>query len=175
MPPAALTLEEKKERAEAKRNEVVNQTSVPEQVTASGVRRKRGTFNGTQAKLSADVDKIRAQGYHVHIVNDMDNRISELLDRGYEFILSHEVEGITINVVSRNTDIGDKVRFLVGTQKTGDPLYAYLMKIKQEWYDEDMRDIQDRNDKIDESIRRGKTAIGDNGNFYAQGDIKMKT
>ncbi len=168
--PAALTLEEKKERAEAKRNEVVNQTSAPEQVTASGVRRKRGTFNGTQAKLSADVEKIRAQGYHVHIVN----RISELLDRGYEFILSHEVDGITTNVVSRNTDIGDKVRFLVGTQKTGDPLYAYLMKIKQEWYDEDMRDIQDRNDKIDESIRRGKTAIGDSGNFYA-GDIKMKT
>ncbi len=173
--PAALTLEEKKERAESKRNEVVNQTSAPEQVTVSGVRRKRGTFNGTQAKLSADVDKIRAQGYHVHIVNDLDNRISELLDRGYEFILSHEVDGITTNVVSRNTDIGDKVRFLVGTQKTGDPLYAYLMKIKQEWYDEDMRDIQDRNDKIDESIRRGKTAIGDSGNFYAQGDIKMKT
>lgn len=174
--PAALSLEQKKERVEAKQAEAQVATQGPEQTTASGVRRKRGTFNGTTGKMSVNVEKLVQQGFHMHIINDLDNRINEVLDRGYEFVLSHEVDGITSNTTSRNTDIGDKVRFLVGTQKSGDPLYAYLMKIKQEWYEEDMRDLQNRNDMIDDAIRRGKTAISDPSHFYSKdGDIKMKT
>jgi hypothetical protein len=170
--PAALSLEQKKERAEA----AVQVSNAPVAETTNGVRRKRGTFNGTSQKLAVNASKLVDQGYHVHIVNDMDNRVNELLDRGYEFVLSHEIEGISTNTVSRNTDIGDKVRFLVGTQKNGEPLQAYLMKIKKEWYEEDMQELQDRNDKIDESIRRGVNGIADKSNFYSRdGDIKMKT
>lgn len=167
--PAALTLEEKKLRAEAA------MTAPVEQPKSERVR-KRGTFNGTSQKLAVNVSKLTEQGFHTHIVNDMDNRIPELLDRGYEFVLSHEIDGISTNVTSRNTDIGDKVRFLVGTQKNGEPLFGYLLKIKSEWYAEDMAELQSRNDMIDDSIRRGKANIPNTNEFYAKaGEIKLKT
>ena len=157
--PKALTLEEKKERAEQKveaRKEENN-------------RKRRSAFNGTRQKLSVNRE---IPGYHLHIFNDSkDGRIQQALDTGYEFVSPEEVGGVSENVTSRNTDIGDKVRFLVGTSDS-EPLYAYLMKIKQEWYDEDQREIQARNDKTDAAIRGGK--IGDQGTegFYNAG-IKL--
>jgi hypothetical protein len=76
------------------------------------------------------------------------------------------------NVTSRNTDIGDKVRFLVGAGEKGEPMYAYLMKIKEEWWLEDQRQLQEKNDKTDASIKRGKAPGVDSTGFY-NGGIKI--
>ena len=147
--PKALTLAEKVERAEATRTE------------RTPTRRK--AFNGTEGKLivNGNID-----GYHLHILNDSPGRIDQALQSGYEFVLQEEIDGVGMNVVSRNTDIGDKVRFLVGHAEDGGPLYAYLMKIKQEWYEEDQREAESRNQRIDEAIRKGKTPGVDSQGFY---------
>ena len=115
--------------------------------------RRRNVFNGTQGKLQVGH---QIPGYHLHIFNDSPGRIQQAQDAGYEFVSPEEVGGVTTNVVSRNTDIGDKVRFLVGTGESGEPLYAYVMKIRQEWYEEDQAEFQKRNERTDAAIRGGK-------------------
>ena len=165
--PAALTPEQKKERYEAKQAE-----------RESKSRRVRGVFNGTAGKLTVDTSRLESEGYHPHIFNDTPGRIQQALANGYEFVNPNEVDGLGVNVVSRNTAVEeDKIRFLVGSNQNGEPLYAYLMKTKQEWWEEDQAAIQARNDMTDTSIRRGKTPGIDTDGFYVPkgGGINMET
>jgi hypothetical protein len=140
--PRALTIEEKVAKVEAKQAE-----------RARPVRAKRASFNGTEGKLRIGKE---IEGYHLHIFNDTPGRIQQALDVGYEFVTPDEVGGVANNVVSRNTDLGDKIRFLVGTGDKSEPMYAYLMKIRQEFYEEDQNALQAKNDLIDEAIRGGR-------------------
>ena len=143
--PEALTLEEKKEKALEKQVRTNSQRPTQE--------RKRNVFNGTQGKITVN---FTIDGYHLHGFNDENGRITDALDGGYEFVSPEEVGGVKENVVSRNTDLGDKVRFLVGRTADGGPLYCYIMKIKQEWYEEDQAALQSKNNLIDDAIRNGK-------------------
>lgn len=164
--PKALTVEEKVARVEAKQEQV---RSTAERATRS----KRQTFNGTEGKLRIGN---QIEGYHLHILNDSPGRIAQALAVGYEFVSPEEVGGTAVNVVSRNTDIGDKVRFLVGVSETNEPLYAYVMKIRQELYEEDQAALQSKSDAIDDAIRGGKlTAPGHSAEgFYSpDGGVKM--
>lgn len=164
--PKALTPEEKMIKVEAKK----------EQEKATRVeRKKRASFNGTEAKLRIGHS---IDGYHLHIFNDEPGRIEQALSVGYSFVTPDEVGGTATNVVSRNTDVGDKVRFLVGTDGKGEALYAYLMKLSQEFYEEDQEELQRKNDLIDEAIRSGK--LNKDGNttegFYTPKEgIKYRT
>lgn len=142
MCPAPLTMEEKIEKAEKKAS-----------IRNSTQRTKRSSFNGTEGKLRIGNE---IEGFHLHIFNDGPGRIEQALNVGYEFVSPSEVGGTSTNVVSRNTDIGDKVRFLVGVDAQNEPQYAYLMKIRQELFEEDQGILQSRNDIIDEAIRGGK-------------------
>ena len=133
--------------------------------------RLRNVFNGTVGKLTV---RGTIPGYHLHILNDLPGRIDLAVQGGYEFVLANEIESVTTNVSSRNTDVGDKVRFLVGKNDTGTPLYAYLMKQRLEWYDEDQAALAEKNQKIDDAIKRGKTPGTTPDNFYVpRGGIKM--
>jgi hypothetical protein len=158
--PVALTLEQKKERAMQRLNHSVEEVIKPS--SDGSMRKKKNVFNGTRTKLS--VQK-QIPGYHLHIMNDLSGRIEQALENGYDFVSPEEVGGVETNVVSRNGDItGSRVRWTVGATEDGQPLYAYLMKIKQEWYDEDQADLQAKNDMIDSEIFKAKT-----GEFYGQG------
>lgn len=166
--PRALTVEEKVAKVEAARNPV-------KQVRTTSERARRGVFNGTQQKLTVQGD---IEGYHMHIFNDIAGRIEEALSAGYEFVSPTEIGGTSVNVVSRNTDLGDKVRFQVGKDDNGGPLYAYLLKIRQEWFDEDQGITQERNDLVDEAIRSGKNTKGGtspDGFYTPKEGIKYKT
>lgn len=175
--PRALTMEEKVAKVENKR-EAEKHGEPATQVRNSvdrGERTRRGVFNGTTGKLKVYGD---IPGYHLHILNDVPGRIEEALSGGYEFVSPSEIGGVAEGVVSRNTDLGDKVRFLVGTSDKGDGLYAYLMKIKQEWYEEDQQELQRANDRVDHAIRSGKnTKDGTNADgFYIPAEgISLKT
>lgn len=167
----ALTLEEKVARSQAKQEAKQNPEPVVTRSIDGAIRRKRGVFNGTSGKLKVDGT---IPGYHLHIMNDDRNRVEDALSGGYEFVAPTEIEGVSENVTSRNGDIGDsRVRFLVGTKDKGEPMYAYLMKIRTEWYEEDQAELANRNNKIDAAIRVGKIT-GDNPAFYVPKDgIKL--
>ncbi|MCR4285085.1 MAG: hypothetical protein NUV97_03530 [archaeon] len=159
--PKALSIEEKVAKVEAKQ----------EIARTRSQRDKRASFNGTEGKLRVGH---QIPNFHLHIFNDAPGRIAQALDVGYEFVKPEEVGGVSVNVVDRNTDIGDKVRFLVGTGEKGDAQYGYLMKIRQEFYDEDQATSQAKNDKIDEAIRGGKmTKDGHSSEGFYDAGIKM--
>lgn len=167
--PAALTMEEKIAKAEAKKAEQVRNSSDRPQ------RKQRGSFNGTEGKLRVGHG---IEGYHLHIFNDIPGRLQTAEDNGYEFVTPEEVGGVSSNVVSRNTDLGDKVRYLVGRDEAGGALYAYLMKQRQEWFEEDQQKLQRRSDMVDEAIRNGKvTSDGHSteGFYSPKGGIKLQS
>jgi hypothetical protein len=159
--PAALTMEQKIAKVEAKQEATRTRTT----------RTKRASFNGTEGKLRIGND---IPGWHLHIFNDSPGRIAQALDVGYEFVTPDEVGGTAVNVVSRNTDIGDKVRFLVGTGENNEPMYAYVMKIRQEFFEEDQNALQSKVDLVDEAIRGGKmTKEGHSSEGFYDAGIKV--
>lgn len=163
--PAALTPQEKKERALAAISEqAAPAATAPTEVIRSEsdrpTRARRGVFNGTTSKLSIGRT---IPGYHLHWLNDYPGRITQAVENGYEFVNPSEVNG----TVGTNTDLsGEKLRHIVGTDDSGNPLYAYLMKIRQDWYDEDQSEIQERADKVDDAVRKGKAHDQDSSGFY---------
>ena len=92
-------------------------------------RRSRGAFNGTKGKFL----QLEIPGYHLHILNDTPGRISEALDNGYEFVSIDDVPD-GARLLEFNADLGERIRYRVGVNEAGDALYAYHMKIREDWY-----------------------------------------
>lgn len=149
----------------------IETAAVEETVTQSStekpVRRNRGAFNGTRGKLQ--VGNL-IQGYHLYFFNDEPGRIQAALDAGWEFVSPEEVGYTSSNVTNRNVDLGGRVSVVGSKNDMGQPVQQVLLKIKQEWWEEDQAEIQQRNDKTDASIRRGKGGQGvDTTGFYNAG------
>lgn len=159
----ALTLDEKVARA-TERVQGRNAEPAPEG------RKRRNVFNGTESKLSVTKS---IPGYHLHVFTDTGNRVQEALDGGYEFVSPDEVGGVSENVVSRNGDLGDRVRFLVNPRAEGSEQYGFLMKQRQEWYEEDQAALQTKNNAIDAAIRKGNLTGDNPGMYVPKGGIKM--
>ena len=176
--PRALNEFEKMERTLAKRQEREELANPLSQVVQStdtatdgAVRRRRNVFNGTEGKLKVNGT---IPGYHLHVLTDVGSRIQNALDNGYEFVRPSEVDGVSENVVSRNGDLGERIRYLVNPRAEGTEQYGYLMKQRLEWYEEDQRALQAKNNQIDSAIKRGKIT-GDNPSFYVpSGGISVK-
>ncbi len=138
-------LEEGRRRAvEEKRNKIAdiqNNPVVRADAEAPPLPRKqRKNFSGGRLRLSARM----VPGYHLCWMND-DGMVEEALESGYNFVHSS----------SESNDVGTKERRLVGKKEDGSPLYAYLMKIEQELWEADQKEIQDRCNRTDAAIRRG--------------------
>ena len=107
-------------------------------------RTKRIPFGVPKTKLGVNLD---IPGYHLFWCNDTENRIAGAQAGGYEFVAPKEIGEVRED---------SQVRRLVGTDKYGSPLYAYLMKIKQEWHQEDKAKLAEIDDQFENAIRRGK-------------------
>ena len=165
--PAALTYQEKVERINAKLLEKQEGSSP---AVDPLTRKRRNVFNGTEAKISV---RTQIDGYHLHVFTDKGGRIQSAMDNGYEFVRPDEVGGVSENVVSRNGDLGERIRYLVNPRAEGTEQYGYLMKIRQEWHEEDQAELQAKNNRIDSAIRKGKMG-GDSPQFYVpNGGIKL--
>ncbi len=118
-------------------------------------RTRRTPINGTRNKLS-----VRGQepGYVYRIVNDVDDRIQSLQDAGYEL------------VTDKNVTVGDK-RIANPTQEgspvkvsVGQGVQAYVMRQKQEWYDEDRQIVKQQADEIESTMKKEAKDAG----FYGK-------
>ena len=168
--PRALNEFEKRDRTIAKMEQRKAAESAPTPALNVTTRKKRNVFNGTEAKISVQQ---QIDGYHLHVFTDTGGRIQQAIDNGYEFVTPDEVGGVSENVVSRNGDLGERIRYLVNPRAEGTEQYGYLMKIRQEWYEEDQAELQAKNNLIDAAIRKGKIT-GENSSFYTPRDgIKL--
>lgn len=130
--------------------------------------------------MSVPVQKLAAPdmpGYHLHWFNGTPERIARALEGGYEFVhdrdMSINAVGIgTESAVSGNTDMGSQVSVVAGggaIGNDGQPVRLILMKIKQEWYEEDQQLVADRNEQVAASLR-GANPMGLVGGEGRPGD-----
>lgn len=107
-------------------------------------RKERVPLGGHRAKLAAP----ERAGYHRRWINDHGDRIAQATQGGYQFVEDDtEVD---------ETGRGAKRFMTVGTKEDGTPLKAYLMEIRQEFFDEDQRAKQSKIDDTDAAIERGE-------------------
>lgn len=132
-------------------------------------RKKRKPIGVPTSKLAVAV----RDGYHRHWINDVGGRLAQAEEGGYEFVLKKDV------VVSGEAQQGQGTRIsqIVGTKETGEPLYAFLMEIRQDWYDEDQREKQRPVDETENAIREGSLGNGglqEHEKYVANGGIKLR-
>lgn len=99
------------------------------------------------------------EGYVRRWLNDQRNRIHDAELAGYQFV-EEEQDGRQV-----------KVSRLVGSKEDGSPMMAYLMEIRQEFYDADQAEKQKPIDEFDAQLRRGLSnpediAAEDRGKMY---------
>jgi hypothetical protein len=112
----------------------------------------------TRVKL-ADRNRIRFDnmepGYHYHVFNDTPGRLEKMQSVGYEFVESDEPLGDFR--VAEGSKLGRAVSKQVGGGQKG-----YLMRIKEEYYEEDKAEKAKRVD-VTESALRPKKENGEYG------------
>lgn len=131
--------------------------------------RKRVAFSANRKRL--DIGK-EFKGYRTRWFNDQDDRLQRALDAGYEFVPKKEVGQVGDKDISNgNTDMNSKVSRVVGRTRAEAPIRAFLMRIREEFYNEDQAKKEETNRMVDDAIRAGKAGGAAVGNQY--GEVKL--
>jgi hypothetical protein len=135
--------------------------------------------------MSVPVQKLESAdipGYHLHWFLNTPDRLQRAIDGGYEFVEEKETKVNAVSLggtstLSGNTDMGSRVSVVSGQElgKDGQPTRLVLMKIKQEWWDEDQKLVEDRNTQVRDTLLGGmigaeKDAAGDSRHRYVDKD-----
>ena len=120
-------------------------------------RSERIPFGVARTKLGVNME---IPGKHLHWVNDSGGRLEEAQMGGYTFVPPAAV---------RLPEKESYVRRLVGKDESGEALYAYLMMIDLELYEEDQKLLQTQVDRFDSAIRRGDLDAKPGENRYNAG------
>lgn len=127
----------------------------------------RGTTSAERKRIpmGVPVQKLEAPdipGYHLHWFTGTPERIQRALDGGYEYVHPDEAMPNAVGLgsdttASGNTDMGSQVSVVAGSElgRDGQPVRMILMKIKLEWYEEDQKIVEERNDLVRDSLLGG--------------------
>lgn len=139
-------------------NETVNQNRAPRRgrpsVRESGGRSRRIPLGVAELKL--EVPEAANDPDHVYRwINDKPGRLQRAIAGGWEYVEDHAMQ-IGTGSTTRNSEQDSRISQIVGKNENGFPLYAYLMRIKREWYDEDQSVKQAAIDEVQKTIERGQ-------------------
>lgn len=134
---------------------------VPVDVAAQRAERKR-----TRVPMSVPSRKLEVpdrDGYHRHWF--VERNIERALAAGYEFVNKKDVRVNQLGVatskeISGNADLGSHVRVVAGVAEGGATDYLTLMEIPLEWWQEDQRTLEKRNESVITSIFRDEQIVG---------------
>ena len=112
------------------------------------------------------------EGYHRRWINDVPGRLHAAGQAGWEYVEDPDLH-VGDGAESGNSDMGSRVSRLVGKTESGGPLRAYLMEIKQEFYEEDQAAKLAVVDETDRAIREGKIGDDQEGRYVPKGGIKI--
>ena len=118
-------------------------------------RTRRTPINGTRNRLTV---RGKEPGYVYRIVNDTEDRITTLQEMGYEIVTDKNVS-VGDKRIANPTQEGSPVKVSVG-QGT----QAYVMRQKQEFFDEDQASKNARNDELESGMKREAKEAG----FYGK-------
>lgn len=86
-------------------------------------------------------------GYVYRIINDSGDRVQEFLDAGYELVEKDSIR-VGDKRVNKTTPEGSVSQVSVGQGQK-----AYVVKIKQEWYEEDQARKQRRVNELEDATK----------------------
>lgn len=135
--------------------------------------RKRTPLYEQRDKLTV---KGKEPGYTYRWVNDVKegSRLQAFTEAGYEFVDDAEIK-VGDEMAGRENQLGSKVSRVVGSDSTRkEPVKAYLMRIKDDWYEEDQAAKQETINENEKGIvdRAGLSENEDMSGFY--GKIKLE-
>jgi len=126
---------------------------------------KKPSAERKRVPMSVPVQRLETPdipGYHQHWFVNSPERLQRALDGGYEFVEDREMRINNVSLggdsaKSGNTDMGSRVSVVSGQEvgKDGQPTRLVLMKIKQEWWEEDRKALEDRNTQVRDSLLGG--------------------
>jgi hypothetical protein len=135
----------------------------------SKTHRERVPFSASRKRLQVDE---KFEGYVTRWFNDQDDRIQRALGAGYEFVDRDDVKKVGDKDISNgNTDMNSKVSRVVGRTAENQPIRAYLMKIRNEWFREDQMKKEETNKLVDQAVRAGKAGGSSVENHYGKVDL----
>lgn len=149
----------------------MSQQQVDGNVTKSTVADKQGTVPPrVRASMSSSRRRLEVtkeiEGYHLHWFRD--DKLQQALDAGYEKVQRHEVSLNVNNPGAKpgsdgNTALGNEVSIVGGQTEEGQPIGLTLMKIKNEYYEEDQKVLERFNTSKLQSIFENEMIIGPDG------------
>jgi len=146
-------------------------TSAEREVGATA--RTRSPFGAPSAKLDVNVRALRDSGFHVHWFNDVDNRIFEAQNAAYEFVTLAEIGAERGRAQAEGSD--ERVSKRVGVNSDGSPMMAYLMKVKQEYFEEDEESKLEQDRRVMTNMTAGLTEESSKGDMQVADGISLKT
>ena len=150
-------------------------TVSPANGPARATERSRIPMSVPRQKLSVD----DIPGYHLHWMKGTPDRLEQALQAGYEFVqrsetllANHAIGGDSKE--DGGTDLGSRVSVSAGEEFDGEgqPVRLYLMKIKEEWHQEDLKAQEQRSESVRNAMLQGQlgreqdTGAGDNAARY---------
>lgn len=100
-------------------------------------------------------------GYHTHWF--LGRNVDRAIRAGYEFVGLDEIEVVQKGVAedrasSGSTDMGTRISVFAGglVEGTAEPERLYLMKLRQEWRDLDVKKLEEVNEKVAVALRGGQ-------------------
>lgn len=121
-------------------------------------RRRQGSTHG-RGRLKLKVPEI--PGFYMRWVSDTGTRIHDMtvLD-DYDFVQRSEIgDHVGESSSDGNTELGSRVRVLVGKDEDGKPLHQYLLKKKLDFHKHDLKDNEQTRREKENSLRRGSDRI----------------
>lgn len=112
-------------------------------------RNKRVPLGVSRTKLAVP----QRNGYVRRWVNDSEGRLQMAEQGGYQFATDQSLQIGDPDIDNVNRDLGARVSRVVD-KTTGQK--AYLMEIKEEFYEEDQKAKAAKIDEVDQRIRKGK-------------------
>lgn len=140
-----------------------NPASLPERSLPA---RTRIPMSVPQQKLAVP----EIPGYHLHWMLGTEARLARARQGGYTFVEDHEVGVLSHGLAndslgSGSTDMGSRVSVVAGgdTDAGGQAVRLILMKIKQEWWEEDQKNLEKSSDALVAALRAGQIGVGEGG------------
>lgn len=104
-------------------------------------------------------------GYYLYWF--LGQNVPRALKAGYEFVDESEADMVNSGLAddaakSGNTDLGTRVSIVAGgvVEGSSEPQRLYLMKLRQEWRDQDVQASEQVNERIAATIRGGQAMPG---------------
>jgi hypothetical protein len=117
---------------------------------------RRTPINGTRNRLNV---RGKEDGYVYRIVNDVDDRIQTMQEMGYEIVSDKSVT-VGDKRIANPTQEGSPIKVSVGQG-----VQAYVMRQKQEYFDEDQRAKNAQIDELEASMKKDAMSHGLNGSL----------